>query len=351
MRERLRICIAFFFCYSGLLRLARWWKQRSGRHLMILYYHRADGHLHAQLRYLQRHYRIMRLEDALEEFYADPTDVEPDRKKHWKDRRIPLVLTFDDGYIDNYTYGLSLVRRLQIPITIFLIPSYIERGECFWWFAPEELVQSATVDKVTIEAKTYQLSLAEDRMALVNVIDRLVRYAPSVTEREKTLLDLKQALGATLSRRGVGNEDDGALPMSWDQIREMEASGLVSFGAHTMNHPILSCLSDPAEARYEVAESRKVLEENLGHAVSTFAYPIGMLSDIGDQGLQAAREAGFRWALTAIEGVNTPQTDAHFLVRQAGDTRLHWTVMAAELVGLLGVMSRIKRKYASIFTE
>jgi len=315
--------------------------------LTILYYHRADGHLHAQLRYLQRHYRIMRLEDALEEFYADPADMET----HRKDRRVPLVLTFDDGYIDNYTYGLPLVRRLQIPITIFLIPGYVESGECFWWFAPEELVQSATVDKVTIETKTYQLSLAEDRMALVSVIDRLVRYASSVTGREKTLSDLKQALGATLSRRGVGSGDDSALPMNWEQIREMEASGLVSFGAHTMHHPILSCLSDPAEARYEVTESRKVLEEKLGHAVPTFAYPIGMPSDIGDQGLQAAREAGFRWALTAIHEVNTPQTDAHFLVRLPGDTRLHWTVMAAELVGLLGVVSRIKRKYASIFTK
>lgn len=351
MRERLRICIAFFFCYSGLLRLARWWQQRSGRHLIILYYHRADGHLRAQLHYLQRHYRVMRLEDALEEFYANPADVEVGacKEKHRKDRRIPLVLTFDDGYIDNYTYGFPLVRRLQIPITIFLIPGYVESGECFWWFAPEELVQSATVDKVTIEAKTYQLSLAEDRVALVNVIDRLVRYAPSVRERERLLSDLQRTLGATLPKRGVGGKEDGALPMNWEQIREMEASGLVSFGAHTMHHPILSCLSDPAEARYEVAESRKVLEERLGHSVSTFAYPVGMSSDIGDQGLQAVKEAGFRWALTAIEEVNTQQTDAHLLVRLPGDTRLHWTVMAAELVGLLGIVSRIKTKYVSIF--
>jgi peptidoglycan/xylan/chitin deacetylase (PgdA/CDA1 family) len=351
MRERLRICIAFCFCYSGLLKLARWWKRRSGRHLIILCYHRADGHLHAQLRYLQRHYRIIRLKDALEEFYADPVDAVEQREKARKDRRIPLVLTFDDGYIDNYKYGLPLVRRLQIPITIFLIPGYIESGECFWWFAPEELVQSATVEKVTIEAKTYRLSLAEDRVALVDVIDRLIRYTSSVAERERTLSDLQKALGATLSKRGVGTKEDGALPMHWEQIREMEASGLVSFGAHTMHHPILSCLSDPAEVRYEVAESRKVLEEKLGHPVPTFAYPIGMPSDIGDQGLQAAREAGFKWALTAFEEVNTPQTDAHLLVRLPGDTRLHWAVMAAELVGLLGVMSRIKTKYASIFKK
>lgn len=351
MRERLRICIAFCFCYSGLLRLARWWQQRSGRHLMILCYHRADGHLHAQLRYLKRHYRIMRLEDALEEFYATPLRAEVQREERRKDRRIPLVLTFDDGYIDNYTYGFPLIRSLQIPITIFLIPRYIESGECFWWFAPKELVQSATVEKVTIEAKTYRLSLAEDREALVEAIDKLIRYASSVAEREKTLSDLKEALGATLPKRGVGSEDEDALPMSWEQIQEMEASGLVSFGAHTMHHPMLSCLSDPVEAQYEVAESRKVLEEKLSHPVLTFAYPIGKPSDIGDQGLQAAREAGFRWSLTAIEEVNKPQTDAHLLVRLPADTKLHWTVMAAEFVGLLGVVSRIKRNYASIFTK
>src|SRR5205823_14798941 len=110
----------------------------------------------------------------------------------------------------------------------------------------------------------------------------------------------------------------------------------VSFGAHTMHHPILAYLEDAEEVRREVEECRTVLEQRLGHPVRTFAYPIGKSEHIGDQGLWAVRAAGYEWAVTTIEGTNTVQTDPHLLRRLPGDVNLHWLVMASELVGLLG---------------
>jgi len=128
MRERLRVFIAACFYYSGLVRLAHRYIRRSERRLIILNYHRATGgNLHRQLLYLRRHYRILHLEAALEELYTAR-----DARKQDGDRRMPLVLTFDDGYRDNYTYGFALARELQVPMTIFLIPGYIEIGQCFW---------------------------------------------------------------------------------------------------------------------------------------------------------------------------------------------------------------------------
>jgi len=348
MREHLRIWIAFCLYYSGLLKLALWLRQRSGGRLIILNYHRATGYLDTQLRYLQRHYRIMHLEEALEEFYASPLETGTRREKRGRDRRIPLVLTFDDGYIDNYTYAFPLICSLQIPITMFIIPGYVESGKCFWWLAPSELVQSATVEKISIEGKTYMLSRSEDRAALVNVLDRLIRYAPSVAEREQTLSYLQEALGTTLPSRGAGGQNNSALPITWEQIREMEASGLVSFGAHTLHHPLLSSLSNFAEVQREVAESRSILEQKLGHSVYTFAYPIGKPSHFGDQGVKAVREAGFKWAVTTLEEQNTSQTDPYLLARLPGNIRVHWMVMAAELVGMLGVMSQIRKRYARL---
>src|SRR5579885_8970 len=129
MRRRILICIAACFYYSGLVALARWYAQRGRRRLVILNYHRATGDtLRRQLLYLRRHYRIMHLEDALEEFYAPSL---PGQTR--SDRRIPLVLTFDDGYRDNYTYAFQLACELRVPITVFLIPGYVESGERFWW--------------------------------------------------------------------------------------------------------------------------------------------------------------------------------------------------------------------------
>src|SRR5438874_11766766 len=115
MRKRLLICIAACFYYSGLVKLARWWVNRSGQYLVILNYHQATtGDLLSHLHYLYHHYRILPLETALEELYM------PDKGARWLgDRRTPLVLTFDDGYHDNYTHAFALARTLQVPFTIF----------------------------------------------------------------------------------------------------------------------------------------------------------------------------------------------------------------------------------------
>ncbi len=336
MLECIRLLVAACFYYSGLVKLAHWWTRRLGQRLIILNYHRATGgDLRSQLLYLRRHYRIMHLEDALEDFYTSPK-----AEKGVRDRRIPLVLTFDDGYRDNYTHSFAFARELQVPITIFLIPGYIESGERFWWLEAERLVRNAQVDEVTIEGRIYHLGQLGERRVLAQTIDTRLGHAKSVAERAVFLTDIRQALAVPSSMSG----EEDALPLTWAEVREMEESGLVSFGAHTMHHPILGYLTDPAEVQQEVKECRKVLEQQLGHPVRTFAYPVGKLRHIGDEGLQAVKEAGYRWALTTIEEINTPETDPHLLRRLPGDLTGHWLVMASELVGLLGNLSRLRKK-------
>ena len=192
-----------------------------------------------------------------------------------------------------------------------------------------------------MEEHTYHLAQPEKRRALVQTIDFRLFHARSVAERESFLANTRKALGVPSSVI----EEEGALPLTWAQVREMEESGLVSFGAHTMRHPILGYLADPAEVQQEVGECRRVLEQQLGHPVRTFAYPVGKPEHIGEEGLQAVKEAGYRWALTTIEEVNNPQTDPYLLRRLPGDQAQPWLVMASELVDLLGVMSRLRKKY------
>ncbi len=337
MYERVRVFVAACFYYSGLVKLARWWMRRSGQRLIILNYHRAAGdNLHRQLRYLRGHYRILHLETALEELYTSSN-----LGKRARDRRIPLVLTFDDGYHDNYTYGFVLARELQIPITIFLIPGYLDSGEHFWWLEGKRLVKRAQVEEVTVEGQIFHLDRADERDRLARTIDARLRYARSVAEREVFLRAIRESLHVPAT---TTVEEEEYLPLTWTEVRKMEASGLVSFGAHTMHHPILAYLTDPEEVRREVGECRTVLEQRLGHPIHTFAYPIGKFEHIGEEGLQAVRDAGYEWALSTIEAVNTPRCDPYLLKRLPGDIDQHWLVMASELVGLLGIISRIREK-------
>ena len=333
MRRQLGIIFAAGLYYSGLIALSRRLMQRSGQHLVILNYHRASsGDLRRHMLYLRRYYRMMHLEEALEELYASTNTEEKQRR----DRRTPLVLTFDDGYHDNYTHALSLARELQVPITIFLIPGYVESGDYFWWGEGQRLVRRTSVDEITLEGRTYRLGKPDECTLLSQVIDSRLRYATSVAERETYLANVRNMLAVPSS---VTLEEEGDRPLTWAEVHKMEESGWVSFGAHTMHHPILAYLTDPAEVKREVAECRRVLEQQLGHRLRSFAYPIGRFEHIGDEAIQAVLEAGYDWAVTTVHGINTPQCDPYRLSRVLGDCSRHWLVMAAETSGLWNILS------------
>lgn len=332
MRKGAGILVAACFYYSGLVKLARWLMQRSGRHVIILNYHRATGgDLRRHLLYLNRHYHMLHLEDALEELYT------PGKwRKENRDRRTPLVLTFDDGYHDNYTHGFALARELQVPITLFLIPGYIESGKNFWWLEGRRLVHRAKVNEVELEGCTYQLRDPEERNLLAQKIDARLRYAASVAEREAFLKDMREALVVSAD---VDLEEEASRPLTWAEVHKMAESGWVSFGAHTMHHPILAYLADPAEVQQEVRECRNILEQHLGHPVRTFAYPVGRSEHIGEEALQAVRKTGYAWAVTTTNGISSLKDDPHLLRRVLGDVSRHWLVMAAETSGVWSFFS------------
>jgi peptidoglycan/xylan/chitin deacetylase (PgdA/CDA1 family) len=335
LKNHLRLFVAACFYYSGLVKLARLAARYSGPRLIILNYHRADGvNLRGQFRYLRDHYRVMHMEEALAELFMLH---EP---KRGGKRRTPLVITFDDGYRDSYTHGLALAREMQVPITIFLIPGYIESGDHFWWHEGKNLLENAQVEEVEIEGHRYHLRQPDDRKALEQAIDTRARYATSVAERETFLAAVRQALAIPAPRPVY---EDGAMPLTWLEVLEMEQSGWVTFGAHTMHHPVLGYLADVAEVQREVTECRRVLEERLGHPVQLFAYPMGKPEHIGGDGLQAVRDAGYRWAFTTIPEKNTPQTDPYLLRRRPGSRDLHWLELACLLAGLLGMRTRLRQ--------
>lgn len=337
MRERIKLFIAACLYYGGPVKLLRWWTQRFEQRLIILNYHRTvGGDLRSHLLYLRRHYRLLHLEEALEELY-----MPREEQKQLRDRRTPLVLTFDDGYRDNYMHGFALARELEVPITIFLVPGYMESGNCFWWMEPEHLVHHAQVDEVRIEGCTYHLEQPEERNALARTIDTRVRYAASVAEREEFLALVREALAVPSS---VATEE-AALPLNWAEVRTMEQSGWVSFGAHTMHHPILACLRNAAELQREVSECRTVMEQQLGHPVPIFAYPVGGPEHIGAEDLRAVREAGYEWAVTTIPGINTKHSNPYQLRRIESGVERHWLVLAAETVGLWQVFFRLRKNY------
>lgn len=335
MFKFLDIIFAAILYYSGFVKLARWRSQREGASLVILGYHRAGAggvntffaggkHLRRQMLYLKRYYRICHLEHALDELSKPSNGQSP------YDRRTLLALTFDDGYHDNYTDGFALACEMQVPFTVFLIPEYIECGSRFWWNEPYHLLAHSKVNEVVIDGCTYALRTADGRKAFIQATLERLRSASSIAEREAFLVMLRKTLAVSTAPLA---EEKPTLPLTWQEICAMEQSGWVSFGGHTMHHPVLSYLADPGEVLSEVKVCRDVLEQKLGHAVRIFAYPYGKREHIGENGLQAVRKAGYTWAVTTIHGSNTTRSERLLLRRIVVDVDQHWLVVAAKASG------------------
>src|SRR5439155_1922013 len=97
-------------------------------------------------------------------------------------------------------------------------------------------------------------------------------------EREAVLASVRESL-AMPSKGSVKAE----CVVNWAEVQEMEKSGWVSFGGHTMHHPVLAHLAVPAEIERELSDCRGALKQQLGHSVRTFAYPLGRAEHIGEQ--------------------------------------------------------------------
>lgn len=337
MSKRILIMLAGLFYYTGLVALARWWTQRAGPRVAIVNYHTAaGGNLLQHLLYLRRRYRIMPLDAAMDELYTGRRDPQ---FKH--DRRIPLVITFDDGYADNFTYATRLAHDYCIPLSIYLVPGYIESGKRFWWFEGQSMARRARASSFTLDKRTFQLDQDGVRGTLAQFIDDRARFATSVAEREVFLTTATQVLDLAPTP-DVRDRDWDLLSINWEQAQEMDKSGWICFGAHTMHHPILAYLTDPTEMRYEIAECRRVLERQLGHPIRSFAYPVGQAQHISDAVVQAVKDAGYEWALTTNYGFNTPGSDPYRLARIEADVDQHWLVVAAEVAGLWGGIARLR---------
>jgi peptidoglycan/xylan/chitin deacetylase (PgdA/CDA1 family) len=312
-------------------RAARWPRSRSEEKALVLCYHGVTeqcsdprlcvtpSHFAEHLEVLRQHARPIRLQQ-LPRALSD--GKLPDRS---------VVVTFDDGYVDNLYNAKPLLERYGIPATVFVITGYIGDEREFWWDELDRLFlrPGALPERLSlnVNGSTYRWELDEAVDYSEEAFRRHRRWRPgkevrssfhtlhdflwkllrpmTESERQEVLRELRGWAGAEEAVR------PSHRPLSLEEVVALGQGGLIEVGAHTVTHPALRKLPEAAQ-RDEIFGSKAQLEAILNGPVTSFSYPFGNLSE---QTVGIVREAGYSCACSTQADVVRLSTERFQLPR------------------------------------
>ena len=311
MRPAVKNALCQAVYQSGLLSVGMRVTERhsrcAGGRFQILMYHRigeatdaytsaasADGFAR-HMRVLREHFTVLSLTDLLAA--VDRRAVPPRA----------VAVTFDDGYRDTFAHAFPILQQYGIPATVYLATGLLGDGPGMW----NDRIGVAIRDTCCIEipgvpGEPEPLPLrtpAERYGALRRTLEALKRQPPA--ERERLTQGIVRALGVVA--------DSAPQMLRWEQVQHMAARG-VEFGAHTVYHPILTCVA-AEEAEREIRDSKSDIEDRLQAPVRHFAYPNGTAADFDETTKLLVRRAGYTSAVSTIFGTNGLSTDRYALHR------------------------------------
>ena len=289
-----------------------------------------------QMRWVREHYRPLPLSDLAACYRAGKQP--PSRS---------VAITFDDGFANNYSVAYPILQRYGIPFTIFVSTGLLDcPGTLLWTERVKRSIYLCDQPSVTVGllGREWVLDLrstASRTAAARGVLVQLKHQSTPV--RDAAVAGIE----ATCGTPALGPADHERYAfLSWNQVRDMRAHG-VEFGSHTVNHPILSQV-DAGSLEFELRESKRRLEAELGEPCDLFAYPNGSPTDFGEREKRGLKQAGYRAAFALSGRVNDRTPDLFALDRINVGRQLDAAAFELAAAGLLGLARRTRDRVRGI---
>jgi len=216
-----------------------------------------------------------------------------------------VLITFDDGYRDNYEIAFPLLCARGLSATFFLATGFIDHPRPAWWDEIAWMVRHANCEAGLTSTLSRDSALLPDvSLAAAHdsaIAELIARYkALPAGEGERFLEQLARTSG---SGRCDARDAEG-LWMTWEMAREIHAAGM-SIGAHTVTHPVLARLP-PERQREEINTCARRLAEELHIATRWFAYPVGDRDTFTRTTQEILRDCGIELAFSFYGGFASP---------------------------------------------
>ena len=272
--------------------------------LIILNYHRIGDAAHtpydpgvfsataeefaAQIAYIKNRFHIATLEESLAMIDGGgPPGAS-------------VLITFDDGYIDNYSLAFPVLRSHGLQAVFFLTTAFVGTGHLPWWDTVAYIVKQSRTNLIRLrypEPATFDLEQIGVSQATMQIL-RLYKKT-SMKDHERFCGELEAACKTSRPQGDIER-----CFMNWEEVREMHRAGM-AFGSHTHTHPILTTLA-AQQQQTEFGISRAILEHELGTRIDVLAYPVGARHAFSAESILGLKNTGYRAAFSFYGGVNCP---------------------------------------------
>lgn len=240
-----------------------------------------------QMQLLANYFNVLPLGEALERMQINTL---PPRA---------VCITFDDGYADNFTNALPILKQFNLTATFFIASGFLDGGR-MWNDTVIEAIRNQltpTLDLTEIDLGILEVSDNTQKCLAANQIISQIKHLS--TEKRQQCADFIAAKSQNLPNN---------LMLTTEQLMALSESG-VEIGGHTVTHPILATLDD-ATATNEIQQNKAFLETCLNRPVRFFAYPNGKpTNDYHQHQIKFVQQAGYRAAVSTVRGVADRDSD------------------------------------------
>jgi len=240
-----------------------------------------------QMELLATYFNVLSLDTALEKLKANQLPSKA------------ICITFDDGYADNLTNAVPILKKYALPATFFIATGFLNGGR-MWNDSIIEairIIPETKLDLTAIGLGKFELDTQVKKAAASEAIIKQLKH---LQPRQRNLYT-----DHIISQVGELPDD---LMLTNDQVIELYQQGM-EIGGHTVSHPILAKL-DVDSARKEIADSKITLETILSHKLRFFAYPNGKPGqDYLPEHIGIIKDVGYQAALSTQWGVANQSSD------------------------------------------
>jgi peptidoglycan/xylan/chitin deacetylase (PgdA/CDA1 family) len=325
LKKVAKYAFAVILYYSGILAVAEFCKRviRGRTSPLILMYHRVlndsdeTGHLQPglyvtkgvfdrQIAFMADKYSMISITEYLELLQGN-CSMPPKA----------AIVTFDDGWRDNYLQAYPVLKKYNTPAVIFLAVDFIGADASFWFLELSKILASTKMPKAKIadklrntlkkypDSKSAAELLKQDIESFAGNNDTLIE---KIKPLEQEIID--DFISTLKSDYRYTPLDEKAL-LSWNEVFEM-AADRIEFGSHGLTHRLLTSLK-PEEVEQELKQSKILIEDKLKVSVLSFSYPNGNYN----HGIEKiVKNAGYRCAFLA--GKNNATYKDKFAIGRIG---------------------------------